>query len=544
MPRGGSSAEPQQSIPEQFNEVFAGLEARLSNQLRLERDLIVGAIGGQYTHMNRQQLSREKSHIPIVFLPDEPEGTVCENCGRTFELIRMAIHARACARLKHPYTGKLQAMAAAQQRADALRLQAWAQLTDVPHAASSNLEQLPPIAAAEAPRPRLLRHRWTSALTEDRQPGRVASPSPQAGAQADAQGGAQKDAQGDAQADAQEDAQADARSSAPRLPTSNPGQTPALPTAGAEATAERPHQQRAASMQSQTASPPPLPLQQQPPHPSQRRTPMTQLPPAYYQEDLACTTCDDEVVMAWNNGVSGGELESTTPSGAYFYAQLVDETEEAFDEPKLGQCQVCGRKFALDRLERHESTCMKNASKKPRKMYSASAERLKLQQKAAAEAERERLEKSKRKSTWQNQHEAFQNALKTAAAIAKGEPPPADLHEIEDTRIPCPHCGRKFAADVGERHIPKCPQAKKTPKATTRTPKQRTQTPSGKSLHLDKPMPALPETDELVSHSLSKPKSPAPAKQPPARPPKTRGGSVAAKRGVTLGHPTRPSSDT
>ena len=66
--------------------------------------------------------------------------------------------------------------------------------------------------------------------------------------------------------------------------------------------------------------------------------------------------------------------------------------------------------------------------------------------------------------SWLQQHEQFQNALKSAAALKNGEPPPADLPPVEDTRTPCPHCGRKFAAEVAERHIPSCAKTKSKPK--------------------------------------------------------------------------------
>ena len=115
--------------------------------------------------------------------------------------------------------------------------------------------------------------------------------------------------------------------------------------------------------------------------------------------------------------------------------------------------------------------CVKQ-SKKKTKVYGPSAERLKLLEKAQEEEAKRAEEKAKKKATWQQQHEAFQNALKSAAAVKAGAPPPADLVEVEDTRTPCPHCGRKFAADVADRHIPHCAKAIKRPNPVGGAPKR------------------------------------------------------------------------
>ena len=68
-----------------------------------------------------------------------------------------------------------------------------------------------------------------------------------------------------------------------------------------------------------------------------------------------------------------------------------------------------------------------------------------------------------KKAKWKVQHEEFQAALKAMkqmkAVQAKGgkisdlpPPPPSNY----DHYVLCQHCGRKYAQDVAERHIPKC----------------------------------------------------------------------------------------
>ncbi len=68
-----------------------------------------------------------------------------------------------------------------------------------------------------------------------------------------------------------------------------------------------------------------------------------------------------------------------------------------------------------------------------------------------------------KKAKWKVQHEQLQNAMKMMrqmrAVEAKGgklsdmPPPPRSNY---DHYVQCKYCGRKYAADVAERHIPKC----------------------------------------------------------------------------------------
>lgn len=65
---------------------------------------------------------------------------------------------------------------------------------------------------------------------------------------------------------------------------------------------------------------------------------------------------------------------------------------------------------------------------------------------------------------WKQQSEQLKAAMRVnkqiAAAQARGE----DIRtlkidsgpELPDDRVPCPHCGRRYAPDVADRHIPKC----------------------------------------------------------------------------------------
>uniref|UniRef100_A0A2L2YBS9 Protein FAM164C n=1 Tax=Parasteatoda tepidariorum TaxID=114398 RepID=A0A2L2YBS9_PARTP len=131
--------------------------------------------------------------------------------------------------------------------------------------------------------------------------------------------------------------------------------------------------------------------------------------------------------------------------------------------PGQEQCNVCGRNFNKDRIEKHRSICKKAASKKV-KVFDATKMRVK-----GTEAEQfvkkglPKAEPKPKKSNWRKQHGEFIEAIRQAKMVqqhlAKGgkvsdlpPPPPSDNSDY----VPCPYCGRKFNEGVAQRHIPKC----------------------------------------------------------------------------------------
>ncbi|XP_045537829.1 zinc finger C2HC domain-containing protein 1C [Papilio machaon] len=145
-------------------------------------------------------------------------------------------------------------------------------------------------------------------------------------------------------------------------------------------------------------------------------------------------------------------------------------------------CGVCGRRFASDRLAKHESICKKAHAKK-RKPFDVLKHRL-----AGTEAEPfiGKLRKGAQgggsgggsgagsggggkgagkqlNSTWRQKHEEFIQAIRAAKQVqahlkAGGKvsdlppPPPSENPDY----VSCPHCGRRFNQAAAERHIPKC----------------------------------------------------------------------------------------
>ncbi|KPI83855.1 hypothetical protein ABL78_7105 [Leptomonas seymouri] len=184
-------------------------------------------------------------------------------------------------------------------------------------------------------------------------------------------------------------------------------------------------------------------------------------------------------------GVAGGLSIPSAPENE----AIMEEAAAAAREPTT-ECSTCGRTFRVSVLPRHEALCRKQASK-PRKVFNMRDQRLdgvegitEVQRVAPRNAgarggvggrgvgSGEEATKGKLPK-WKVQHEQFQAAMRAVRQQNAGgggfgngalAPPPAPIPEEYDDRVPCPHCGRKFAEDVAARHIPKCATTVAKPK--------------------------------------------------------------------------------
>ena len=87
--------------------------------------------------------------------------------------------------------------------------------------------------------------------------------------------------------------------------------------------------------------------------------------------------------------------------------------------------------------------------------------------------EQKRVEKElndqKQKNDFKAKSEAFREQIRYNRMVSNAEKSGQELAALplppqaRDDRVPCPHCGRKFNADVADRHIPKCATAKARP---------------------------------------------------------------------------------
>ncbi|XP_077632144.1 zinc finger C2HC domain-containing protein 1B [Crocuta crocuta] len=127
---------------------------------------------------------------------------------------------------------------------------------------------------------------------------------------------------------------------------------------------------------------------------------------------------------------------------------------------ELLPCEVCGRRFAADVLERHGPICRKLFNKK-RKPFNSLKQRLQgtdiLLVRKAPQSKLQPV----RRSNWRQQHEDFINAIRSAKqctlAIKQGRPlPPPPPPSINPDYIQCPYCMRRFNETAANRHINFC----------------------------------------------------------------------------------------
>lgn len=144
---------------------------------------------------------------------------------------------------------------------------------------------------------------------------------------------------------------------------------------------------------------------------------------------------------------------------------------------RMEPCNLCGRMFAADRIAVHRDACRKSAAAaKKRKAYDARQARVQgvlkengvedsqiagklLQTSSDSETERKLELLKKKKAGWRQQSAQLQRVLRQARGPGGAQGAIED--EEEDLRVPCPGCGRRFAPDTAERHIPKCTQKAK-----------------------------------------------------------------------------------
>uniref|UniRef100_A0A1E1XDT6 C2HC/C3H-type domain-containing protein n=1 Tax=Amblyomma aureolatum TaxID=187763 RepID=A0A1E1XDT6_9ACAR len=142
--------------------------------------------------------------------------------------------------------------------------------------------------------------------------------------------------------------------------------------------------------------------------------------------------------------------------------------------PDQERCDICGRGFNKDRIEKHRTICQKAATKKV-KVFDATKMRTK-----GTEAESfvkkgfHKKEVPVKKANWRAKHEEFLKAVRQARMVQEhlaaggklSDLPPPPPSENPDY-VQCPKCLRKFNETAAERHIPRCNLA---PKTTTGKP--------------------------------------------------------------------------
>ncbi|NXS11070.1 ZC21C protein, partial [Neodrepanis coruscans] len=149
------------------------------------------------------------------------------------------------------------------------------------------------------------------------------------------------------------------------------------------------------------------------------------------------------------------------------------QAASAVEQEELRQCSFCKRKFLCTRLEKHMSICHKNQESK-RKVFDSSKARARgteLEQYQQWKSSRNpQNETPPRRNNWKQKHEALIQTMYQARqlqqALAVGGKV-SDLRPLPPIKNPdyiaCTYCGRQFAPQAAERHIPKCKNIKNRP---------------------------------------------------------------------------------
>ncbi|KAM6185241.1 LOW QUALITY PROTEIN: zinc finger C2HC domain-containing protein 1B [Rhynchocyon petersi] len=127
---------------------------------------------------------------------------------------------------------------------------------------------------------------------------------------------------------------------------------------------------------------------------------------------------------------------------------------------ELFPCEVCGRRFAADVLERHGPICRKLFNKK-RKPFNSLKQRLQGTDIPTVKKVPQSKLQPVKKSNWRQHHEDFINAIRSAKqcvlAMREGRPlPPPPPPSINPDYIQCPYCKRRFNETAATRHINFC----------------------------------------------------------------------------------------
>ena len=141
---------------------------------------------------------------------------------------------------------------------------------------------------------------------------------------------------------------------------------------------------------------------------------------------------------------------------------------DPYAEPvHLEPCPHCGRKFKPDVLARHVA---KQVCQKKRKVYNVKRVTEKVKT-SKSQQRKYQAAKEAKQSKWRKDRDALRQAMKQGRMVSKAikegrdlSTLPAAAAPVHDDRVPCPHCGRKFNADVADRHIPRCKNIKAKPK--------------------------------------------------------------------------------
>uniref|UniRef100_A0A7S1S1E9 C2HC/C3H-type domain-containing protein n=1 Tax=Alexandrium catenella TaxID=2925 RepID=A0A7S1S1E9_ALECA len=164
-----------------------------------------------------------------------------------------------------------------------------------------------------------------------------------------------------------------------------------------------------------------------------------------------------------------------SPSSAATPPPLPAEPPSGGEGP-LVPCPECGRNFNQESLERHVRVCKKVFHQKRRQFDSAANRLCEFENANELIANAKKLEREKTKGgatsstqgvpKWKQKSLAFRQAIlaaKAAGGDAEAQAKADDIQHqldaaggVDSDMTQCPHCGRTFNKEAGERHIAIC----------------------------------------------------------------------------------------
>ncbi|XP_071780286.2 zinc finger C2HC domain-containing protein 1A [Centroberyx gerrardi] len=132
---------------------------------------------------------------------------------------------------------------------------------------------------------------------------------------------------------------------------------------------------------------------------------------------------------------------------------------------QLLPCEICGRKFSAERLEKHLKICEK-AQQSHRKVFNSYNHRTKGTSLEEFLKTHTRSHTPERKNNWRKNHEVFIRNMRQGhdpGGTHGGTLQPQPSAPANPDYVTCPHCSRRFGPGPAERHIPKCQNIKSRP---------------------------------------------------------------------------------
>lgn len=144
--------------------------------------------------------------------------------------------------------------------------------------------------------------------------------------------------------------------------------------------------------------------------------------------------------------------------------------EEAGNSGPLMTCSGCDRNFNAKAMKTHAKICKKvfQTKRKAFKVELIDPEQMDDFRPPKKQPEKKKDDDKDKVPKWKQQTDQLRAALKAgrdmqkalADGVALKDIPVAAVPAQADDRVTCPHCGRKFAENTAERHIPACKTSK------------------------------------------------------------------------------------